>query len=90
MRSRGCPIRLRRTTMTKRELEARLKELEQKLAAKNEVTFKVSPRGAVSVYGLMRFPVTLYKGQWERLLDHQDELRAFIKANESRLKVKRS
>ena len=78
------------TTMTKRELEARLKELEQKLAAQNEVTFKVSPRRAVSVYGLGRFPVTLYQSQWELLFQHEKELTQFIKDNAGKLKVKKS
>ena len=49
---------------------------------------RVSEKGGVSVYGLGRFPVTLYKEQWTRLLDMADEIRAFIKANESKLKVK--
>jgi hypothetical protein len=83
--------------MTKRELEAevelqqvRIRELEMLLeATKNPgVHFKVSNRGAVSVYGLQRFPITLYRNQWERLLKHQAELVAFIKANEAKLKVK--
>ena len=49
---------------------------------------KVSEKGAVSVYGLQRMPVTLYLEQWERLLDFSDDLRGFIKDNESRLKRK--
>lgn len=52
------------------------------------VRFKVSEKGAVSVYGMGRFPVTLYLEQWERLLAHADELREFLKANRSQLKVK--
>jgi hypothetical protein len=51
-------------------------------------TFRVSEKGAVSVYGMGRFPVTLYAEQWERLLSQGDELRAFIAANKSGLKVK--
>ena len=43
-------------------------------------------RGAVSVYGMGRFPVTLYKEQWLKLLDMSDDIRAFITANEARLK----
>lgn len=80
------------TTKTKRELEAENKELHRQLAIKNgdgPLTFQVSQRGAVSVYGLMRFPVTLYKNQWEKVLEHQNELRQFIKDNESRLKTKK-
>lgn len=49
---------------------------------------KVSEKGGVSVYGLGRFPVTLYKEQWLKLLDMADEIRAFIKENEGSLKSK--
>lgn len=49
---------------------------------------KVSEKGAVSVYGLQRMPVTLYVEQWERLLDFGDEVRGFLKENESKLKRK--
>jgi hypothetical protein len=49
---------------------------------------KVSEKGALSVYGLGRFPVTLYKEQWLKLLDMTDEIRAFIDANSARLKTK--
>ena len=52
------------------------------------VSLKVSEKGGVSVYGLGRFPVTLYKEQWARLLDMADEIRAFIKAHDSELKAK--
>ncbi len=51
-------------------------------------SLKVSEKGGVSVYGLGRFPVTLYKEQWAKLLDMADEIRAFIKDNESKLKTK--
>ena len=49
---------------------------------------KVSEKGAVSVYGLQRMPVTLYVEQWARLLDFADDLRAFMKANDDKLKRK--
>ncbi|MGD0578200.1 MAG: hypothetical protein ABSC08_04665 [Bryobacteraceae bacterium] len=49
---------------------------------------KVSEKGGVSVYGLGRFPVTLYREQWEKLLAMSDEIKAFIAANKDRLKVK--
>jgi hypothetical protein len=49
---------------------------------------KVSEKGGVSVYGLGRFPVTLYKEQWIRLLDMADDIRSFIEENESKLKAK--
>jgi len=48
----------------------------------------VSEKGGVSVYGLGRFPVTLYKEQWTRLLDMADDIRTFIKENDSKLKTK--
>jgi hypothetical protein len=69
----------------------------ERLRAENErlrrtasrgVTLKVSEKGGVSVYGLGRFPVTLYKEQWEKLLDMADELRAFIRDNAASLKTK--
>ena len=49
---------------------------------------KVSEKGGVSIYGLGRFPVTLYKEQWIRLLDMADDIRSFIEENESKLKAK--
>ena len=52
------------------------------------VSLKVSEKGGVSVYGLGRFPVTLYKEQWAKLLDMADEIRAFIKAHDRELKAK--
>lgn len=52
------------------------------------VSLKVSEKGALSVYGLGRFPVTLYKEQWSKLLDIADEIRAFIRENDGKLKTK--
>ena len=52
------------------------------------VSLKVSEKGGVSVYGLGRFPITFYKEQWAKLLDMADEIRAFIRENEGKLKVK--
>ena len=52
------------------------------------VSMKVSEKGGVSVYGLGRFPVTLYKEQWTRLLDMADDIRQFIKDHEDKLKTK--
>ena len=69
----------------------------ERLRAENErlknrttrgVSLKVSEKGGVSVYGLGRFPVTLYKEQWTRLLSMADDIREFIKENEVRLKTK--
>jgi hypothetical protein len=55
---------------------------------RSDARIKVSEKGGVSVYGLGRFPVTLYKEQWIKLLAMSDEIRAFIKDNESKLKTK--
>jgi hypothetical protein len=52
------------------------------------LSMKVSEKGGVSVYGLGRFPVTLYKEQWVKLLDMSEDIRTFIRDNESRLKAK--
>jgi hypothetical protein len=52
------------------------------------LSMKVSEKGAVSVYGLGRFPVTLYKEQWTKLLDLAEDIRSFIKENEAQLKAK--
>ena len=54
------------------------------------ISFKVSQKGAVSAYGLGRFPVTLYKEQWQRLLKEKEDLLQFIEDNDSELKVKGS
>jgi hypothetical protein len=59
-----------------------------KKTASKGVSLKISEKGGVSVYGLGRFPVTLYKEQWTKLLDMADDIRAFIRDNESSLKAK--
>lgn len=63
-------------------LQAQLKSTERKLS------LKVSEKGALSLYGMGRFPVTLYRGQWERLLAAAPEIKAFIEANAALLAVK--
>jgi hypothetical protein len=74
---------------TKAELERLRKEnAALKKGASSSVRLKVSEKGAVSVYGMGRFPVTLYKEQWLKLLDMSDDIRAFIDANEAQLKAK--
>jgi hypothetical protein len=75
---------------TKEELMARIAELEKQAGSKRtgRMEFKVSEKGGVSVYGLGRFPVTLYYEQWERLLGAADELRVFLEENKSKLKLK--
>ena len=79
--------------MSDEDLKAELERLRNenaalKKGAATRVTMKVSEKGAVSVYGLGRFPVTLYKEQWLKLLAMSDDIRAFIIANEGQLKTK--
>ena len=69
-------------------LRAENAALKASSARRGGVSFKVSEKGGVSVYGLGRFPVTLYKEQWAKLLDLADDLRAFIKAHDAELKSK--
>lgn len=65
--------------LTKEQLIAKIAAMQE--AAQRKVTFKVSEKGAVSAYGLGRFPVTLYAGQWERLAQEMPNVLAFIEAN---------
>jgi len=75
---------------TKEDLMARIAQLEKQLGSKpsGKLEFKVGDKGGVSVYGLGRFPVTLYYEQWNKLLDAAEDLRAFLEANKSRLKLR--
>jgi hypothetical protein len=68
----------------------RLRAENQALKTRSEraISLKVSEKGGVSVYGLGRFPVTLYKEQWEKLLTMADDLKRFIQENADKLKVK--
>jgi hypothetical protein len=75
---------------TYEELKAKLAELEAKQQRRGNIDFRVSEKGGVSVYGLGRFPVTLYYEQWIRLLDRAQELREFLEENKSKLKLKES
>jgi len=72
------------------ELKAKLAEAEKELQGRKRgaLQFKVSEKGGVSVYGLGRFPVTLYYEQWMRLLEQVDQLREFLEANKSAMKLK--
>lgn len=72
----------------KAELDRLKAENERLKAQPGRSTMKVSEKGALSVYGLGRFPVTLYKEQWVRLLDMAEAIRAFLKENDHLLKVK--
>jgi len=82
--------------MTDEDLKAELERLKKEnetlkqanKAKPGQFSMKVSEKGAVSIYGLGRFPVTLYQEQWSKLLDRADDIREFIKANESQLKKK--
>jgi hypothetical protein len=78
------------TEPTKEELMARIAELEKQAGGrkKGALEFRVGEKGGVSVYGLGRFPVTLYYEQWIRLLDTADSLRTFLEENKHRLKLK--
>jgi hypothetical protein len=78
--------------MSDDDLKAELERLRNENAALKKgaatgVTMKVSEKGALSIYGMGRFPVTLYKEQWLKLLAMSDDIRAFIAANEGRLKT---
>ena len=73
----------------KAELERLRAENERlKKAGSGRLAMKVSEKGALSIYGMGRFPVTLYKEQWLRLLSMADDIKAFIAANEQQLKAK--
>ena len=69
-------------------LRAENQRLKQQGTKAGSLSFRVSEKGAVSVYGLGRFPVTLYQEQWDKLLGQIDELRGFIEANRASLKKK--
>jgi hypothetical protein len=79
--------------MSDNDMKAELERLRSenaalKKGASDGIRMKVSEKGAVSIYGMGRFPVTLYKEQWLKLLNMSDEIRAFIAENEARLKAK--
>lgn len=79
--------------MSDEDMRAELERLRSenealKKGAAKGVSLKVSEKGGVSVYGLGRFPITLYQEQWLRLLDMAEEIRAFIAAHKSELKAK--
>jgi hypothetical protein len=75
---------------TQEELLAKIAELEKQVGSKRtgKLEFRVGEKGGVSVYGLGRFPVTLYYEQWLKLLDTAEDLKAFLESNKSRLKLR--
>jgi hypothetical protein len=79
---------------TEEELKAEIERLRseneslKKPAQRGQLSLKVSEKGALSVYGLGRFPVTLYREQWEKLLGLTDQIREFIQQNDQILKKK--
>ena len=79
--------------MSDEDLRAELERLRKdneslKKGAAKGISMKVSEKGGLSVYGLGRFPITLYKEQWTKLLDMSDDIRAFIAAHQGELKTK--
>ena len=79
--------------MSEEDLKAELERLRNenaslKRGATTSIRMKVSEKGAVSIYGMGRFPVTLYKEQWLKLLDMSPEIRNFISENDAHLKTK--
>jgi hypothetical protein len=78
---------------TEEELQAEIERLRAenetlKKPARGQMSLKVSEKGALSVYGMGRFPVTLYREQWEKLLAMADQIRQFIHDNTHLLKKK--
>ena len=78
---------------TEEEMKAEIERLRAeneslKKPARGQISLKVSEKGALSVYGMGRFPVTLYREQWEKLLAMSDQIREFIQQNDQSLKKK--
>ena len=78
---------------TEEELKAELERLRKenealKRPTRGQISMRVSEKGGLSVYGLGRFPVTLYREQWEKLIGMADEIKQFIEANDATLKKK--
>jgi hypothetical protein len=71
-------------------LEAENKSLKDQIEQRKpgQLRLKISEKGGLSVYGLGRFPVTLYKEQWKRLLEHAEEIKSFLEQHEQQLKTK--
>jgi hypothetical protein len=90
----GCGITELKTMPTEEEMQAEIAKLKaenealKKPVARGQMSMKVSEKGALSVYGLGRFPVTLYREQWEKLLGMSDQIRQFIQDHDEQLKKK--
>lgn len=79
--------------MSDEDMKAELERLRDENAALKKgaakgISMKVSEKGGLSIYGLGRFPITLYKEQWSKLLDMSEDIRSFIKNNDAALKTK--
>lgn len=70
------------------DVQALIASLQAKQATPRSLSLKVSEKGAVSLYGMGRFPVTLYGSQWDRLLNEAETIKAFLVANAALLSVK--
>jgi hypothetical protein len=91
--ARGVVSLKLKTMPTEEELRAEIERLRAenenlKKPARGQLSLKVSEKGALSVYGMGRFPVTLYREQWEKLLTMADQIREFIQENDEKLKKK--
>ena len=90
----GCGITELKTMPTEEEMQAEIAKLKaenealKKPVARGQMSMKVSEKGALSVYGLGRFPVTLYREQWEKLLGMSEQIRQFIQDHDEQLKKK--
>ena len=78
---------------TPEEMQAEIERLRAeneslKKPARGQLSLRVSEKGALSVYGMGRFPVTLYREQWEKLLGMADQIKQFIQDNDAKLKKK--
>lgn len=74
------------SNLSKEQLIAQIEAMQK--AAAGKVTLKVTEKGGVSLYGMGRFPVTLYASQWDKLLANVDTIKAFLEANRSKLATK--
>jgi hypothetical protein len=87
--TKGMPVSTNESDDLRNELERLRAENERlKKGSSKGTSLKVSEKGGVSVYGLGRFPVTLYKEQWKKLLDMSEDIRNFMEAHDSELKTK--